>query len=150
VAYIFPITEYPSVRAAIGADINAILLPDEMLGSDIYKGETERFIMRSLSQAQIDNTAYAADIQYAAVLFMSFLAAPKIRLVDYEKIVGGAISYSKVDLMAIAQANLELAQNRINDIIQTDIGETTTASQNPNFFIKARRRNLRTLGGRSF
>ena len=75
-AYIFPVNAYPDVRKAVGADIDAVILPDDMLSLDIYKGETERFIMRNLTQTQIDNPAYADEIKYAAVLFMSFLAAP--------------------------------------------------------------------------
>lgn len=138
-AYTFPTTLFPDVRAAIGLDVDENSLPDTTLALAVYKKETERYIERELTDAQYTGE-WADEANYAAVHYMASLVVPGLRVVDAERFPGGNITFAKVDLQAIAARLAAQAAARLNDIISATTGKT--AATNVNVFTKAPRRDL--------
>lgn len=136
--YTFDSANYPSVRAAIGLDVDETTLPDETLDLSIYKGETERWIMRSLSEAQWSDSANADTIGYAAAMYLASLAAPRLRVVISERLAGGNLTYANVDLLAVSRELLKKASEAIAEI--QNASGAPSPSANPNFFGKVQRR----------
>lgn len=134
--YILSAENYPSVRAAIGVEIDTTMLPDEVLSLPIYKDEAERFIMRNLTEAQYTAEETKDEADYAAILYLASLVAPTLRIVQQEKLVAGQIVYERTDLKALAERLREQAMQRINDVINQTTSDSET---NPNFFGVAHR-----------
>lgn len=140
-AYTFPVTSeaYEMVRAAIGLEVDNVIVPDSLISSPVHKLEAERFIDRSVSSATIDGGEYEDRLLYAAALYIAALIVPKLRLVTSERIEGGNLSFASVDLQTHAEKLERQAQDAISDI-QIDSGESASASINTNFFVLGRRR----------
>lgn len=137
-AYTFPIGEYPAVRAAIGLDVDEIMLPDSTLDLSVYKGEAERYIMRALTDTQYENPAWTSTVNEAAILYLASLATPRLRIITSERIAGGNLSYAAIDLQAISTRLLEQAGQRIAEI-QSLSGIFTDTPDNPTYFGKGQR-----------
>lgn len=138
-AFTFPTSLFPDVRAAIGLDVDENSLPDTTLALPVYKKEAERYIERKLTEAQYTGE-WEDEARYAATLYMASLAVPGLRVVDAERFPGGNITFAKVDLAGIAARLAEQAAARINDIVKATTGKT--AATNINVFTKAPRRDL--------
>lgn len=136
--YVFNTALFPNVRAAIGLDLDEVNLPDSTLALPVYTEETERFINRSLTEAQRADP-YADDADYIATLYMASLLVPTLRVVEGERFPGGSITYAKTDLTAIAARLLASANARIADITAVP---GTSLAENTNFFRKARRKSF--------
>jgi len=136
--YEFPDDKYQEVRSVIGVEVTESMLPDDVLSLDTFEGEAERFIMRYLTQTQIDDPIYADQINTAAVYYLASLAVPILPTVTSERIPGGSLSYADVDRTAQALALKNQATGILNTI-DTATGQPVIAS-NPNIFTKAPRK----------
>lgn len=132
-AYTFDPANYPSVRASIGLDVDATIVPDTTLGLAVYKGEAERYIERTLTEAQYTNPAWADEAHYAATLYLAALIVPTLRVVQSERIAGGNLTYASVNLEAIAARLREQAAARLAEI-QAATGDGADTTPAPHFF----------------
>lgn len=139
-AFILSSTQYVSVRAVIGLDTDAVNLPDSILNLSVYKGEAERYIMRNLTPLQYNNVTWADEAIYAATLYLASLVVPSLRVIQSERIAGGDLTYSSVNLEKLAQRLAAQAAARVSEI-QTALPTATpvTPVQSPHFFGKASR-----------
>jgi hypothetical protein len=140
-AYTFSTSNYPSVRAAIGDNVDEIALPDAVIHLPIYKGEAERYIMRNLTETQYETPEYVDEVNYAAILYLASLLLPTITRVKSERIAGGNITFDAPSVEDRAATLKQQADDRITDILQA-IGVITESEDVPTFFGLAHRNRL--------
>lgn len=141
-AYTFSATFYPDVRARIGPEATDVTVPDEMLQLAVYKGEAERFIMRSLTEAQYTDPAFSDEADYAATLYLASLVVTTLRVVDSENLAGGGkMTYAKFDATKIATELLAQANARIAEVLKAyGSSSADVMPDNPNFFVTTQKR----------
>lgn len=135
--YTFPTDQYNAVRAAIGLDVDAGMLPDATLALSIYTGEVERYIMRSLTEAEYTNSIWLPIVNNAAILYLASLVTPRLRIVTSERIAGGNLTYAAIDQELIAQRLLRQANEQLA-LIQAALGLPPQV-KNPVYFGLAHR-----------
>ncbi len=139
--YTFPTDKYPDVRAAIGLDVSSVELSDDTLDLIPYKGEAERFIMRNLSETQYSDTGQIDTVNAAAIFYLAALAIPRLRIVNSERIAGGNLTYSSVNLTALAQ-DLENKAGILLTEVRKALPDTDLPVTTPIYFGVAHRQPL--------
>lgn len=108
-ALTFDAGDYEQIRKAIDADLTADVLPDELIGLDIYQGEAIEQVNNALialtDQQRTDN---AATIKRAAILLTASLLATKIKVVTSEVLEGDRFTFQNKDLNKL-KSDLESA-----------------------------------------
>lgn len=77
--------DYPDVRRALDATLDARLLPDSVLDSPIYLGEAERRVIARLPGAAALTGADAITTRVATVFILAALVAPVVPLITREQ-----------------------------------------------------------------
>lgn len=99
--------DYPDVRRALDATLDARLLPDEVISSPIYLGEAERRVIARLPGAAALTGAEATIARVATIYTLAALVSPVVPLITREQ--DKDYSYQRAEMDWSARATQLLA-----------------------------------------
>ena len=124
--------DYAAVRAALDVSLTTEVLPDDVIGLDLYVGAAERDVRYADPLADTYVGENAERIKAAAILLTAAYLAPAIPRLSSERLADYQYSQQAVDWNALAAHLRARARQELAAISSTDVA-ASVALRHPAF-----------------